>query len=392
MLSVLQFLTRLIEVVLVLPLKVLRAVTIGVAFNPRLGPLRYVFCAALVYVGFAVGLVYVVAPIRGMVGGAYMSEKLRYDAERWLATAIYDRNKDFVGTFDARLDSVRDINFTGDVIDYGSYQAHPDHKSIPVEDAPEHYWQCLVFHEDRHMGGILNPFGIDLLGLLKIPYSTVQRSIRTGRFSMGVGGSTLPMQLARVIYKTPPRVDESIGEKLGRKLKEWWVAPVIYHELTRGEDNLALKQWAANHLWLAQRTGGAPLHGVEVTSRIVFGKTAAALSIAEQFVLASAVNKPIILLEGSERLNYVRLDRWRYIAEVRARHCAERLIEDPEVQANVVFELVNMRVGHRIRASSRSSMPPSRSTRRRWPTGRGPTRLSARTCRCRRRGSGCARR
>ena len=345
MLAFLKFLTRLIEVALILPLRVIRAVTIGVAFNPRLGPLRYVFCAGLVFVGFAVGLVYVVAPIRGMIGGVYMSEKLRYDAERWLATAIYDRNKEFVGTFDARLDSVRDVNFTGEVIDYGSYQANPDHKSIPVEDVPEHYWQCLVFHEDRHMGGVFNPFGIDLLGVLKIPYSTIRRSIRTGRFSMGGGGSTLPMQLARVIYKTPPRVDESAAEKLGRKLREWWVAPVIYHELTRGGDSLALKQWTANHLWLAQRTGGAPLHGVEVTSRIVFGKTAAALTIAEQFVLASAVNKPIILLEGSERLNYVRLDRWRYIAEVRARHCAERLIEDPEVQAKVVFELVNMAGG-----------------------------------------------
>ncbi len=56
-----------------------------------------------------------------------------------------------------------------------------------------------------------------------------------------------------------------------------------------------------------------------MTSRIVFGKEAKDLSIAEQFVLASAVNKPIILLEGSERLNAVRLDRWHYITEVRAR-------------------------------------------------------------------------
>ena len=345
MLELLRFFTRLIEAAFVLPVRVLRAATIGLAFNPRLGPLRYVFCCLFLYMGFAVTLVYLVAPIRGHVGGAYMSEKLRYDAERWLATAIYDRNKEFVGTFDPRLDSVRDVNYTGEVIDYGSYQANPDHKSIPVQEVPEYYWKCLVFHEDRYIGGLINPFGIDLLGVLKIPYSTLKRSIARGRFSMGVGGSTLPMQLARVIYKTPPRVDEGVGEKLGRKLREWWVAPVIYHELTRGGDDLALKQWAANHLWLAQRTGGAPLHGVEVTSRIVFGKTAAALSIAEQFVLASAVNKPIILLEGSERLNYVRLDRWRYIAEVRARHCAEQLIEDTDVHAKVLFELVNMAGG-----------------------------------------------
>ena len=75
-----------------------------------------------------------------------------------------------------------------------------------------------------------------------------------------------------------------------------------------------------------------PLHGVEVTSQVVFGKEAKDLSTAEQFVLASAVNKPIILLEGSDRLNEVRLDRWRYIAEVRARTCAEKLITDEAEQ------------------------------------------------------------
>ena len=90
--------------------------------------------------------------------------------------------------------------------------------------------------------------------------------------------------------------------------------------LTRGGDDTPFKQWAANHIWLAQRTGGSPLHGVEVTSRIVFGKEAKDLTTAEQFVLASAVNKPIILLEGNEKLNEVRLDRWRYITEVRAKN------------------------------------------------------------------------
>ena len=53
----------------------------------------------------------------------------------------------------------------------------------------------------------------------------------------------------------------------------------------RGGDDTLLKQWAANHIWLAQRTGGQPLHGVAVTSQIVFGKDAQDLTIAEQFVL-----------------------------------------------------------------------------------------------------------
>ncbi len=345
MISVIRVLVRAFELVLSLPLRALRFVLDWVAFNPKLGPLRYVSWALAAYVAFAVVLVYVVAPIRGMTGQAYQSEKLRYDAERWLATAIYDAKGDFVGTFDPRLDSVRDVNWTSKSIELGDYVANPDHKSIPVRKVPPNYWQCLLYHEDRYLGTVLNPSGIDLLGVLKIPYSSIKRSIALGRPAFGVGGSTLPMQLARVIYKTPPKTSESPLEKLKRKLSEWWLAPVIYHELTRGGDNKPLQQWASNHLWLAQRTGGTSLHGVEVASQIVFGKQANNLTTAEQFVLASAVNKPIILLEGSERLNTVRMDRWRYITEVRARRCAHALIKDEDRKKKILFELISMATG-----------------------------------------------
>ncbi len=345
MLFLLRSLTRAIELLITMPVWLVRTFTIGIAFNPRLGPIRYVASAIVLYIFAAAVLVYIVAPVRGFIGAQYQSTKLRYDAERWIATAVYDKDRNFVGTFDPRLDSQRDVNYTGSAIELGGYTANPDHKSIPVQNVPEFYWQCLHYLEDRHLGGILNPFGIDFMGVLKIPYSSIVRSIRQRRIVFGVGGSTLPMQLARVIYKTPPLARESAWEKIGRKLSEWWTAPVIYFELTRGGDDTPLKQWAANHLWLAQRTGGAPLHGIEVTSRIVFGKEAKDLTTAEQFVLASAVNKPIILLEGSERLNAVRLSGWRYILEVRANHCASALLSDPEEQKKVLFELVNLAGG-----------------------------------------------
>lgn len=344
MLALLRLLTKLGEFGLAAPARAAR-IGLSIVALPRLGPMRYVAHAALAYLVFSLLLVYVVAPIRGFVGGWFMADKLRYDAERWLATAIYDRSGNFVGTFDPRLDSVRDVNYTDSAIELGDYTANPDHKSIPVRDVPEHYWRCLVWHEDRYFGTALNPFGVDLLGVLKIPYSSIRRTLATGRPVLGVGGSTLPMQFARVIYNTPPRRDEGAITKLRRKLGEWWLAPVIFHELTKGGDDTPLRQWAANHIWLAQRTGGQPLHGVEVTSRIVFGKEARDLTIAEQYVLASAVNKPIILLEGDEKLNAVRLDRWRYIAEVRARTCAEKLIEDPATQGKVLFELIGLAGG-----------------------------------------------
>jgi penicillin-binding protein 1A len=345
MLSLVRFLTSLLQSLLALPVRALQVLLLATVLNPRLGPLRHLATALMAYAVFALVLVYAVAPLRGVIGAHYEGHKLRYDAERWLATAVYDARGHFVGVFDPRLDSQRDVNYTDAAIEMGDYVANPDHKSIPVREVPEHYWRCLLYHEDRYLGSWLNPYGIDLLGVLKIPYSTVTRSIAARRPALGVGGSTLPMQFARVIYKTPPDPRESGLGKLRRKLGEWWLAPVIYHELTRGGDDNPLRAWAANHIWLAQRTGGAPLHGVEVTARIVFGKEAKDLSVAEQYVLASAVNKPIILLTGNERLNAVRTDRWKYITEVRARVCAERLISDPEQQHKVAFELFEMAGG-----------------------------------------------
>ncbi len=345
MLAILRLMTRALEQALALPPRLASLFLVNIAFNPRLGALRHIASAAMVFVLAAFMLVYVFAPIRGLVGLSYLSEQLTYDAERWVATAIYDGRGDFVGTFDPRLDSVGDFNFTDEPIALDGYVANPDHKSIPVLHVPDHYWNCLVHHEDRYLHTWRNPFGIDIVGVLKIPLSTVSRTIATGRPSLGVGGSTLPMQFVRVIYKTPPNTRETPWEKLGRKFQEWWLAPVIYFALTANGDDLPLKQWAANHLWLAQRTAGAPLHGVEVTSRVVFGKEAKDLTRAEQYVLASAVNKPIILLPGSERLNQVRLDRWRHIAEVRAKACAVALVKDPEELKRVLLELVQMAGG-----------------------------------------------
>ncbi|MEZ5775620.1 MAG: transglycosylase domain-containing protein [Hyphomicrobiaceae bacterium] len=350
MLTVFRLLTRLFELLLAIPIRVVRIVRFlidAVVLNTHLGPFRHVVTAGLAYLVFAVLLVYVYAPIRGMTGSIWAAEKLRYDSERWLATAVYDRDGAFVGTLDPKLDSQGDFNATDEAIELPDtgYVANPDHKSIPVRAVPDYYWRCLVYHEDRNIGTWINPFGIDLYGVLKIPFSSIKRTIAAGSPRIGVGGSTLPMQLARVIYKTPPSSDENAFEKLRRKLSEWWDAPVIYWTLTEGGDIRPLQDWTANHLWLAQRTAGPPLHGVEMASRIVFGKSASELSIAEQFVLASAVNKPIILLTGSARLNAVREDRWRYIIEVRARKCASELLADETEQKTVWFELTQIAGG-----------------------------------------------
>jgi penicillin-binding protein 1A len=311
-------------------------------FNPRLGRLRLVVAPVTLYVLFALTLTYIYAPIRAAIGQIWMAKVLTYADERSLGTAIYDVKGRFVGIFDPILDSEEDFNYTGRPIALPDYIAYPDHKSLHVGEVPEDYWQCLAYQEDRHLGGLINPFGIDLYGVLKIPVSTVTRTFRDGWPSLGVGGSTLSMQLARIFFKTPPSANETAAEKLSRKLKEWWLGPVIQWQLTRGGDPALLKRWAANHFPLAQRTGGQELYGVEQTSLILFGKPASGLSRAEQYVLAAAVNQPVMLIGGSEALDRLRQATWRRVAGSRAKTCATALVADLGERARVVAELQHL--------------------------------------------------
>jgi hypothetical protein len=62
MLAVIRVLMRALELLVLLPFRILRVVLDRIAFNPRLGPLRYVASAATVYILFALTLVYAVAP------------------------------------------------------------------------------------------------------------------------------------------------------------------------------------------------------------------------------------------------------------------------------------------------------------------------------------------
>ena len=339
MLRLVRWLLLACEFLLTCPYRAARFIFAAFIFNPRLGRLRLVVAPAVLYVLFALVLTYVYAPIRGAIGQVWMAKVLAYADERSLGTAIYDVKGRFVGIFDPILDSAEDFNYTGRPITLPDYIAYPDHKTLHVGAVPEDYWRCLSYQEDRHLGRLINPFGIDLYGVLKIPVSTVTRSIAHRRPSLGVGGSTLSMQLARIFFKTPPRSDESAYEKLSRKAKEWWLGPVIHWQLTQSNDPEALKRWAANHFPLAQRTGGQELYGVEETSLILFGKEAHGLDRAEQYVLAAAVNQPVMLIGGSEKLEKLRQASWKRVAGSRALSCANALIADMSERARVATEL-----------------------------------------------------
>ncbi len=342
MLRALSSLSRALEWLVSLPIRAGRFLFATLIFNPRLGKLRLVVAPFALYLLFALTLTYVYAPLRGAIGQVWMERVLTYADERSLGTAVTDAGGRFIGILDPVLDSEDDLNLSGRPIETPDYIAYPDHKALHLDESPPDYWRCLAWLEDRHLGGWINPFGIDLFGVLKIPVSTVRRSIESGGLSLGVGGSTLSMQLARIFFKSPPSRNESAAEKLSRKFKEWWLAPVIHWRLARGGDKARVRVWAANHFPHAQRTGGQELYGVETTSRILFGKPAGEMSVAEQYVLAAAVNQPIILLGGSERMDALQKSSWARIAGKRARVCAKDLQNDASDRDQVEAELTRM--------------------------------------------------
>ena len=339
MLRLLSAFARLAHFLIALPYRAANFLFITLLFNPRLGRMRFIVAPVVLYVLFALTLTYIYAPIRGFTGQMWMGKVLAYADERSLGTAIYDGKDRFIGIFDPILDSEGDFNYTGKPIQLPNYIAYPDHKSLHVGAVPQDYWQCLRYQEDRHLGGIINPFGIDLYGVLKIPFSTVSRTLAQGSPSLGVGGSTLSMQLARIFFKSPPRSDESAVEKLSRKAKEWWLAPVIHWQLMHGGDERQMQLWASNHFPLAQRTGGQELYGVEQTSLILYGRPAAAMSRAEQYALAAAVNQPVILIAESEMMQARRDASWKRVAGHRAKICANALIKDRGERSEVIAEL-----------------------------------------------------
>ena len=97
MLALARLLIRSLELVLALPFRILRALVFALTTRPSFGPLRHALTFAFGYLLFALALVYAVAPLRGLVGQYFLADKLRYDAERWLATAVYDAGDRYLG-------------------------------------------------------------------------------------------------------------------------------------------------------------------------------------------------------------------------------------------------------------------------------------------------------
>ena len=310
-----------------------------------------------------------------------LGEKLRYDAERWLATAIYDARGNFVGTFDPRLDSLRDVNYTDAAID-----ARRLHRQPRPQVDPRARGAGALLAVPRLSRGPQPRRRRSIRSASTSPassrsrYSTLRRSIAAQAPEPRRRRLDAAMQFVRVIYNTPPQ----------RRRRRAHQAQAQARRVVAGARRLSRADRAAattrpeavgrqpplagaahRRLAAARRRDDEPRR-VRQGGQGPLRRRAVRARLRRQ--------QPDHPAAGQRRLNEVRLDRWRYITEVRARICAEKLITDEAEQKQVVFDLVAMAGGPPDpQDQAQAAGGARRATRRRWPSARRPIRSSAPT-------------
>ncbi|MEW6109755.1 MAG: PBP1A family penicillin-binding protein [Nitrospirota bacterium] len=140
---------------------------------------------------------------------------------------------------------------------------------MPIEKIPEHMTNAIIAVEDsrfwKHKG---------------IDYIAIARALAKDLIyvSLKEGGSTITQQLAKVVFLTPQKT-------IKRKLTEAALAIKI-------EKNLSKKEIL--ELYLNRIYFGHGAYGVEMASKIYFGKSARQLNLAEASLIAGLIKAPSI--------------------------------------------------------------------------------------------------
>jgi hypothetical protein len=288
---------------------VLRRVPLSPAFDRRV---RAGALALALVPAAALALAWPFGIALGIAAEPWLGGELAYAHARFAGTAVEDARGRFVGVIPAALDSVGDVSAAG--------WPSSDHKALPVHAVPPVFAACLRHLEDRRLGSWLAPADIDPLALLRVPLEAL---VSGGRAVPSA--STLPMQLARMMWHEAPGPAETWADRFGRKLREWVAAAVLMRRLSLAE----LERWLAMHVPLAVGAPGSSLgsalHGIGIAGRILFGKPPEALDPAEQALLAAAFWRPVLLAPvGDTAAEALRDVRWAALKRRAARCFTER--------------------------------------------------------------------
>ncbi len=136
----------------------------------------------------------------------------------------------------------------------------------PLSEVSPEYLDAVLFHEDRNFRR--HP-GVD-------PFALLRAAVRTGTGEGRQGGSTISMQLARLIYRVNTR---SIAGKLRQMAVATWL------ELCYSKDEIL-------EAYVNLAPFGGNIQGVGAASRIYFDKSARQLTFAEALALALIPQSP----------------------------------------------------------------------------------------------------
>ena len=148
-------------------------------------------------------------------------------------------------------------------------EVYPEGRSRPVsvQSLPQHVTDALIATEDQRF--FSHP-GIDPIAIVRALWSNWTH----GRIVSG--GSTITMQVARLLRKDPPR---TIGNKL-----------IEMHLALRLE--LRLSKQEILSLWLNRVSYGNRTHGIEAAAQLYFGKSARDLTRAQAAYLVGLPRSP----------------------------------------------------------------------------------------------------
>ena len=147
---------------------------------------------------------------------------------------------------------------------------------VPVDTLPDKYRQALLSYEDKRF--FAHP-GVDPLAIARAAWLNA----RAGRVVSG--GSTLTMQLARLLRDDPPRtLPEKAREALLALQLEWHFS----------KDDLLIQ-------YASRAPFGGNIVGLRAAAWRYFGREPAALSWAEAALLAVLPNAPALIHPGRNR-------------------------------------------------------------------------------------------
>lgn len=248
---------------------------------------KYIVAILVLFIGFAAGGLVAIAK-----GVPSISELKKYRSIE--GTKVYADDDTLIGEFK---------------VEKGIF--------VPLERIPAHMKNAVIAVEDSRFW---NHKGIDYIGIARALVKDILHA------SLKEGGSTITQQLAKVLFLSSEKT-------VTRKVREAQLAMNLEKELTKNE----ILELYLNRIYL-----GHGAYGVEMASRVYFGKSVTQLTLPEAAMIAGLSKAPNIyspynnLVKAKERqeIVLVRMEEEGYIKPTERESAKKQFLALSSLRAN----------------------------------------------------------